>query len=262
MWRSLSVDEHLRLVARGGADAAWTVDRVYQTFPRLAERRTNGGGAAVGRRAADAGDRRARCSATRACSSWTSRPRGSRPIIVDQVAEMLVGLGREGDIAVLLIEQNIGVATSVAETRRHHGQRPDQPPDAGRRRWPATARSQQQLLGVGRHAEDRRRPSDAAARDDAARERVAEVFQVVRGGSDRPRLGAAPAITAPSTSLPNRWALSDQELGRGVRVAAPASEAEPRGSRHVPALFDIRGPGAPWAAPRWWSAPSTPRAAN
>ena len=28
---------------RGGADATWTVERVYQTFPRLAERRSNGG---------------------------------------------------------------------------------------------------------------------------------------------------------------------------------------------------------------------------
>ncbi len=38
---SLSVDEHLRLVAVRGA--RWTVERVYQTFPRLAERRGNGG---------------------------------------------------------------------------------------------------------------------------------------------------------------------------------------------------------------------------
>jgi ABC-type branched-subunit amino acid transport system ATPase component len=34
VWPSLSVDEHLRLVATGARDAAWTVDRVYQTFPR------------------------------------------------------------------------------------------------------------------------------------------------------------------------------------------------------------------------------------
>ena len=43
VWPSLSVDEHLRLVATGGPHAAWTVDRVYQTFPRLHERRTSGG---------------------------------------------------------------------------------------------------------------------------------------------------------------------------------------------------------------------------
>ena len=39
---SLSVDEHLRLVSQG-RDAAWTIERVYETFPRLAERRGNGG---------------------------------------------------------------------------------------------------------------------------------------------------------------------------------------------------------------------------
>ena len=44
VWRSLSVDEHLRLAQRGGRDASWTVERVYEIFPRLAERRTNGGG--------------------------------------------------------------------------------------------------------------------------------------------------------------------------------------------------------------------------
>src|ERR1700731_2425777 len=43
VWPSLSVDEHLRLVATAGPEAAWTVDRVYQTFPRLYERRTSGG---------------------------------------------------------------------------------------------------------------------------------------------------------------------------------------------------------------------------
>jgi ABC-type branched-subunit amino acid transport system ATPase component len=43
VWRSLSVDEHLRLAARGGGDAAWTVDRIYDTFPALAARRGSGG---------------------------------------------------------------------------------------------------------------------------------------------------------------------------------------------------------------------------
>src|SRR5271155_4545360 len=43
LWRSLSVDEHLRLSA-GGRRGAWNVDRIYNTFPRLAERKNNGGG--------------------------------------------------------------------------------------------------------------------------------------------------------------------------------------------------------------------------
>src|SRR5918995_3482546 len=43
VWRSLTVDEHLRLTA-GSRRGAWTVERVYQTFPRLAQRKGNGGG--------------------------------------------------------------------------------------------------------------------------------------------------------------------------------------------------------------------------
>ena len=39
LWRSLTVDEHLKLVAVRGA--SWTPERIYSTFPRLAERRSN-----------------------------------------------------------------------------------------------------------------------------------------------------------------------------------------------------------------------------
>src|SRR5262249_44725416 len=40
---------------------------------------------------------------------------GLAPVIVAQVEEMLVRLGQEGDIAILALEQNIGVATAIAE---------------------------------------------------------------------------------------------------------------------------------------------------
>ena len=40
---------------------------------------------------------------------------GLAPVIVAQVEEMLVRLGAESDIAILVIEQNIGVATSVSD---------------------------------------------------------------------------------------------------------------------------------------------------
>src|SRR6202044_1890587 len=38
LWRSLTVDEHLRMTA-ARQRGAWTVERVYDTFPRLAQRR-------------------------------------------------------------------------------------------------------------------------------------------------------------------------------------------------------------------------------
>ena len=42
LWKSLTVDEHLRLVS-SGHDGAWSIERIYSTFPRLAERKNNGG---------------------------------------------------------------------------------------------------------------------------------------------------------------------------------------------------------------------------
>ena len=41
LWQSLTVDEHLKLVATKGGD--WTPERIYGVFPRLAERKSNGG---------------------------------------------------------------------------------------------------------------------------------------------------------------------------------------------------------------------------
>src|SRR5882757_4150885 len=38
LWRSLTVDEHLQLAA-GMRRGSWTVERIYDTFPRLAERK-------------------------------------------------------------------------------------------------------------------------------------------------------------------------------------------------------------------------------
>ena len=44
LWRSLTVDEHLQLVAgTGRSRGPWSIERIYETFPRLAERRNNGG---------------------------------------------------------------------------------------------------------------------------------------------------------------------------------------------------------------------------
>ena len=42
LWPSVTVDEHLRLAA-GNGRSQWTIPRIYETFPRLAERRTNRG---------------------------------------------------------------------------------------------------------------------------------------------------------------------------------------------------------------------------
>ena len=112
LWRSLTVDEHLRMIA-GMRRGAWTVERIYDTFPRLAERKNNGGGQLSGGEQQMLAISRALVTNPRLLI-MDEPTEGLAPVIVAQVEEMLVRLGEEGDIAVLVIEQNIGVATAVS----------------------------------------------------------------------------------------------------------------------------------------------------
>jgi uncharacterized protein (UPF0261 family)/ABC-type branched-subunit amino acid transport system ATPase component len=233
VWRSLSVHEHLRLAARGGRDAVWTIDRIYQTFPRLAERRNNGGGQLSGGEQQMLAIGRALLGNPKLLV-MDEPTEGLAPVIVDHLTEMLIGLAAEGEIAVLLIEQNIGVATRAAENVAIMvNGRINRIMPSGE--LAADRDLQQRLLGVGRHSEEDVAEEAPAERAEAG-ERVAEVFRVVR--QDR----AAPATARPSaaegnirtvTALPNRWSLSPAELSRGVR-AAPRQGAE---DSEAPSVF-------------------------
>ncbi len=151
LWRSLTVDEHLRMVG-AGRSGAWTIDRVYSTFPRLAERKTNGGGQLSG------GEQQmlaiARALLVNPKLLVMDEPtEGLAPVIVNQVEEILLHIGEEDGIDVLVIEQNIGVATAVAErVGIMVNGRINRVIDSAQL---ATDRDlQQRLLGVGRHSED------------------------------------------------------------------------------------------------------------
>jgi uncharacterized protein (UPF0261 family)/ABC-type branched-subunit amino acid transport system ATPase component len=217
VWPSLTVEEHLRLAARGGRDAAWTVERVYQAFPRLAERRGNGGAELSGGEQQMLAISRALLGNPRLLV-MDEPTEGLAPIIVERVEAMLVDLAAEGDIHVLLIEQNIGVATRIADDVAIMVN--------GRiaRILPAAALAadrdlQQRLLGVGRHEGD----ADEATRADEeiAGERIAEVYRLVRSGSQT--AGGPEPLARTTAGIPNRWALSDAELGRSVRAPRPAA---------------------------------------
>ena len=113
LFPSLSVDEHLRMISRRGSSKKWTPDAVYELFPRLAERRRNGGGAALGRGAADARDRP--CAPDEPDLLVMDEPsEGLAPAIVEHLVETFRRLADEG-LAILLIEQNLGMATAVAD---------------------------------------------------------------------------------------------------------------------------------------------------
>ena len=113
LFPSLSVDEHLRMVAGRGTDRRWTVDGVYELFPRLAERKRNGGAELSG------GEQQmlaiGRALVTNPTLIVMDEPsEGLAPAIVEQLIETFVKLAAEG-MTVLLIEQNLGVATAIAE---------------------------------------------------------------------------------------------------------------------------------------------------
>jgi len=110
VWPSLSVDETLRLVAARRRD----VDRVYTMFPRLAERRANGGAQLSGGEQQMLAIGRALLLEPKLLV-MDEPTEGLAPVIVEQVAQALRELAAEGEIAVLLIEQNLGVAITVAD---------------------------------------------------------------------------------------------------------------------------------------------------
>jgi len=117
LFPSLSVDEHLRMVRPGrpvGGDGRnWTPDSVYELFPRLAERRKNGGAQLSG------GEQQmlaiGRALLTNPLLLIMDEPsEGLAPAIV----ENLIGVFRsleEAGLAIILIEQNLSVATAIAK---------------------------------------------------------------------------------------------------------------------------------------------------
>src|SRR5204862_6763882 len=77
---------------------------------------------------------------------------GLAPVIVAQVEEMLVSLGEDGDMSVLVIEQNIGIATAISRNVAIMvNGRVNRVTDSAR--LAADRDLQQRLLGVGLHSD-------------------------------------------------------------------------------------------------------------
>ena len=150
LWNSLTVHEHLKLVEEKGS--AWTVERVYGIFPQLAERKSNGGSQLSGGEQQMLAIGRALLKDPQLLI-MDEPTEGLAPVIVNQVEELLVRLSEESRIGILLIEQNIGVACSVAKSVAIMvNGKINRIIDAD---ILATDKDlQQSLLGVGRHAHD------------------------------------------------------------------------------------------------------------
>ncbi len=190
LWPSLTVHEHLRLVA-GNTRGAWSIERIYDTFPRLAERRNNGGGQLSGGEQQMLAISRALLLNPQLLV-MDEPTEGLAPVIVSQVEEMLLHLGDESDISVLVIEQNIGVATEISEqVAIMVNGRINRVMDAGR--LAADKDLQQRLLGVGRHAHD----DDLELQAQAGAAGEAEDVSESRKGPVR--------IFVSNPTIPTRW---------------------------------------------------------
>jgi branched-chain amino acid transport system ATP-binding protein len=116
LFPSLSVDEHLKIASRGAGEGDrgdWTRERVYEFFPRLADRKRNGGAQLSGGEQQMLAIGRALVTNPRLLV-MDEPSEGLAPAIIENMIETFQQLEREG-LSILLIEQNLGVATALAE---------------------------------------------------------------------------------------------------------------------------------------------------
>jgi uncharacterized protein (UPF0261 family)/ABC-type branched-subunit amino acid transport system ATPase component len=229
VWPSLTVDEHLRLAQRSGRKGAWSVQRIYQAFPRLAERKRNGGSQLSGGEQQMLAIGRA-LLANPALLVMDEPTEGLAPVIVQQVEAMLRRLADEGEIAVLLIEQNIGVATAVANRVgiMVNGRLVRELPAA---ELAADSELQQRLLGMATHGETvEEAPAEPEAPPPAAEEPT--VFRVRRADEAPPEESGPLAGAAWSTPrAPTRWSsgnpLMESRPAAPSRLSPAMTQAEP-----------------------------------
>jgi branched-chain amino acid transport system ATP-binding protein len=112
LFPSLSTDEHLQIIPRNG-NGSWTPKRIYETFPKLAERKSTGAGQLSG------GEQQmlaiGRALLTNPKLLIMDEPsEGLAPNIVESVIDTIRKLASQG-VGLLVVEQNLGVATALAD---------------------------------------------------------------------------------------------------------------------------------------------------
>ncbi len=234
VWPSLSVDETLRLVARRRRE----VERIYTMFPRLAERRANGGAQLSGGEQQMLAIGRALLLEPRLLV-MDEPTEGLAPVIVEHVVQALRELSGEQRIAVLLIEQNLGVAIDVADRIgvMVNGRLAQELPAVQL----ATDRElQERLLGVRAAAEEG--PAEPPAPAAPAPEATVQVLTVRRAhGEGAPALDAVAPRATPAFNRWNAAGLDAPPPLPPLQAPAPVPAAAPRAVPAAPAaqVFDF-----------------------
>lgn len=139
IFHSLSVEENLTVVARGG-HGGWNLDRIFDRFPRLADRRRHGASMLSG------GEQQmlaiARALMTNGEMLILDEPtEGLAPSVVDELTALLKDL-LQAKLGILLVEQNFRFAMRLSAQMHILGK--------GKIRWSGSADDLLRDVGVTR----------------------------------------------------------------------------------------------------------------